>query len=433
MQLLVLLLGITACICAFSYADTVQPLRDYATDLSESVALGIGMSADFLCVGYRVCQRMSADLRDSTLALSSEASNKTSVPFHIEGSDTYKLLMRQRLRGRPHITPNQVPQGRRQHFHPGLQALLRNTVDRPAYIPIQRLGPDIRRLRKAFVKAFGPRVLHVNAVAAIPDYIRNDDRRLFHKLLLDAGFGVGRVGHQSALAVEAWAPIGGTKDRNETLEEDEDEEDVLLDDSTSFVVSLNRASLDLSVVSTSRAYSDRLLHESNPKLGQDLLDLALAQAVSDLVGRGSIDGVVVALRNHSPTQIRRKRKSLTRMGAFERECALTFEDSVKIGQIERSHYQAIMKTVEAFTLKHSALGHGGLMLTAASPIVFSGDADPASFEMLAHAFAKISPTGNFRIAQTASPAEIAAKGAAIVAKRKLVELHEELPLLPHNV
>lgn len=120
------------------------------------------------------------------------------------------------------------------------------------------------------------------------------------------------------------------------------------------------------------------------------------------------------------------------MAEFEKRYQLTADDSVKMGKVEQLHFQAILKSVESF-LKHGSVGKGHLALSATSPIIFSGDADPCSFDMLERAFVKISPRMSFKIAQDSLPGEIAAKGAAIAASSTLAELGADFSSLPHNL
>lgn len=93
--------------------------------------------------------------------------------------------MRQYFQRRPKMPLSKVLDGKRRRYDPGLHALLRSTTEPTHAIPPSAIKSTFKSLKNAVVKAFGSGVLQSNIVVGVPDFIPNDDRRLFQKLFYD--------------------------------------------------------------------------------------------------------------------------------------------------------------------------------------------------------------------------------------------------------
>lgn len=284
---------------------------------------------------------------------------------------------------------------------------------------IQGKPPAIRKLHNSFTtlkskvdKALGKDT--ANVVVGLPVYLSTETREQVRLALEKAGFKVRSTIRQPALASTVFDFYRPAARRDFTY--------------TVLVVEYNRASLDLAITPSAHGASDVLAHVSYPKCGEDALDLQVAGLLQNTsTGTHTIIGHSFTSPTTLAKEIRIQRSLATNATDFESRTNLTHFHYHQISKIERQHHASMRSTLENFVQDYStqltyntSVGYGAL-LTDDSHLMISGDASDASFEELRRSL--LVSEVQWPLADTKdspNPMKVAAKGAAIEARRRLV-------------
>lgn len=286
---------------------------------------------------------------------------------------------------------------------------------------VQGKPPAVKELRQSFTllrtklgKALGKGTMEV--VVGLPVYVDTVTRQEILEELERADFTVLSMVRQPALAsivLDRYRP------RNQ-------------DGSfyTLMAIDYNRASLDLAITPSAHGASDVLAHISHPELGEDAINLSVAQLVLDEHMR-----LNATLQDQYSLPIAaakdiRKEFSLTNDPAeFKQRTSQDYIGYKNLHDMERTHHAKIHKALENFVDKYGAqtgpASDLGVLLNDDSLLMISGDASDGSFAGLRRKLEEHEvkwPLAGVKGAPT--PMRVAAKGAAIEAKRR--QLYNDL-------
>lgn len=289
----------------------------------------------------------------------------------------------------------------------------------------RKLKPIFSRLKTDVVKALGRDIK--TAVVGVPVYTTSATRQSLREQLQKAGFNVLATVRLPALLISTHGFDTEARKREEH---------------TILVVDLNRASLDITILTTQYGTADVLGFETYPALGEEALDLALLESVAgEHLGNGepsTIAAVLPKIRLFLETQGTADEPQdldvspLGSTSASVPPIAVTQQVRNGVANAEEEHFQNIRSGLEAFISNHTRKtdprdgSHWIPLLSELTAISLSGDASSRSFASLRRVIASSATVSKLEdlAADGPPPVEIGARGAALNADLRVLHDHD---------
>lgn len=298
----------------------------------------------------------------------------------------------------------------------------------------KKLKPIFSRLKTDVVKALRRDIK--TAVVGVPIYITPATRQSVREELQKAGFNVLATVRLPALSISTHGFDAEARKREEH---------------TILVVDLNRASLDISILTTQYGTVDILGFETHPALGEEALDLALLESiVGEHLGNSkpsTVAAVLPKIRLFLETQGTADEPQhldvspLGSTSASVPHIAVTQQVHNGVANAEEEHLQNIRSGLEAFISKYTRKTNprdGSPWMPSLSELTaisLSGDASGRSFSSLRRVIASSTTLSKLEdlAADGPPPVEIGARGAALNADLRVLHDHHDSDAPPNYV